>query len=58
MNVARHKTVRLRALALASEGRTDPLVITRGLVIVDGENNSMLIFLPWAVPERRVQSLV
>lgn len=51
IDVARHENLQKRASARASQGLTDPIVIRRGLVIVDSNNNIMLIFLPAAVPE-------
>ena len=52
IDVVRHEKLKNRALPQGSQGLVDPLVITRGLVIVDGKNNIMLIFLPKAMPER------
>lgn len=51
IDVARVGKLKSRAEASAAEGRTDPLIIKRGLVVVDGKNNIMLIHLPTAVPE-------
>lgn len=52
VDVARHDMLRKRVKNVVTGGPGDPLVSTRGLVIVDANNNIMLIFLPAALPER------